>query len=217
MDRSTGASVGVVLAGGASRRMGEDKALLPLGPPAAGSQGGIQRTQGPAGESLAAWAARRLAAVCPEVAVADRGRGLLPGLPSLPDGPGEGPAAGLLGASAAYPGRALLVLAADLPEVPAVLLAGLATAGSEGPGCDWAVPERAGRLEPLCAWYGPAALAALAAAVAAGRFALHSLAGEPGLRVQRLGDSWLARFGPPERLFANLNTPADVRRWRAGL
>ncbi|HYH44739.1 MAG TPA: NTP transferase domain-containing protein, partial [Thermoanaerobaculia bacterium] len=207
MDRSTGAPVGVVLAGGASRRMGEDKALLPLGPPAASPQGGTRGTERPAGESLAAWAARRLAAVCPEVAVADRGRGLLPGLPSLSDGPGEGPAAGLLGASAAYPGRALLVLAADLPEVPAALLAGVAgvaglagvaTAGSEDPGCDWAVPERAGRLEPLCAWYGPAALAALAAAVAAGRFALHSLAGEPGLRVQRLGDSWLARFGPPE-------------------
>ena len=46
---------------------------------------------------LPALAAQRLVAVCAEVAVADRGRGLLPGLPSLPDGPGGGPAAGILG------------------------------------------------------------------------------------------------------------------------
>ncbi len=203
-----------MLAGGAALRMGEDKALLRLGA---------------AGESLAAWAARRLAAVCPEVAMADRGRGLLPGFPSLPDGPGAGPAAGLLGASAAYPGHPLLVLAADLPEVPAALVAGIAAiaartaaagspdlAGGAAPGCDWAVPEHAGRLEPLCAWYGPAALAALATAVAAGSFALHRLAGQPGLRIRRLDELWLARFGTPERLFVNLNTPEDVRRWRAG-
>jgi molybdopterin-guanine dinucleotide biosynthesis protein A len=196
-DGSTGplavAPVGVVLAGGASRRMGRDKALLAA-----------------AGESLPAAAARRLAPVCAAVALADRGRCLLPGFPSLPDGPGRGPAAGILGAAAAYPGRRLLVLACDLPRVPEGLLAELAGLRED---VDWGVPRWAGRVEPLCALYGPVALAALAARVERGLFALHELAGEPGLAVRYLEGDALARFGPPEDLFLNLNTPEDWERY----
>jgi molybdopterin-guanine dinucleotide biosynthesis protein A len=198
-DGSTGAPpaepVGVVLAGGSSSRMGRDKALLTAG-----------------GESLPAGAARRLAGVCAEVAVADRGRGLLAGLPSLPDGPGRGPAAGLLGAAAAYPGRRLLVLACDLPRVSAELLAAL----SRLDGCDCAFPRWAEGVEPLCALYGPAALAAIARRAARGRFALHRLAGEEALAVRFLEGEALARFGAPEETFLNLNAPADWERYVAG-
>lgn len=197
VDGSTGAApVGVVLAGGASRRMGRDKALLAV------SAGG---------ESLPAAAARRLAAVCPEVAVADGGRGLLPGARSLPDGPGRGPAAGLLGAAAAYPGRRLLALACDLPRVPAGLLADLAVS----PGCDLAVPRWRGGAEPLCALYGPAALAALAARAARGLFALHELLEEEGLAVRILDEGVIARYGTPGEVFLNLNTPEDWERYVA--
>ncbi len=196
---ATGA-VGVVLAGGASRRLGEDKALLAAG-----------------GESLAARAVRKLRGFA-DIAVADGGRGLVPGVPSLPDGPGRGPAAGVLGAAAAYPERALMVLACDLPEVPEVLLTALVIAGrmAKGGEADWAVPRWGGRLEPLCAIYGPAALAALARRAAAGRFALHELADEPGLRIAYLDDEDLEGFGDPARIFLNLNTPDDVARWRGG-
>jgi molybdopterin-guanine dinucleotide biosynthesis protein A len=180
-----------VLAGGASRRLGRDKASLVAG-----------------GETLAARAARKLSTVCAEVALADRGRRLIAGLPSLQDGPGEGPAAGILGAARAYPGRALLVLACDLPEVPESLLAALAAEEA-----DWAVPRREGRLEPLCARYGPAALAALAESVAAGDLAPHRLAGISTLAIRFLDD--FARFGDPGRMFLNLNDPADLARWLA--
>jgi molybdopterin-guanine dinucleotide biosynthesis protein A len=206
-DRNTAPSpplppVGIVLAGGDSRRMGYDKALLAL--------------PGHAGESLPAAAARRLAAVCPQVAVADRGRGLLPGFASLADGPGRGPAAGILGAAAAWPERSLLVLACDLPLVPAGLLAELAgVSGAAGGG--WVVPRWEGGIEPLCALYGPAALAALAARVAGGRFALHDLALEAGLAVRFLEAAELARFGPPAELFLNLNTPADWERYASAV
>ena len=183
--------IGLVLAGGESRRLGRDKARL-------------------AGAALPRLAAARLAAVCAEVAVADRGRELVPGRPSLPDGPGRGPAAGILGGAAAYPGRPLLVLACDLPGVPAGLLAELARSG----GADWAVPRWAGGLEPLCALYGPAALEALASRVAAGRFALHDLAGEGGLAIRYLEEEELRRFGDPGAIFLNLNTPDDLQRWR---
>ena len=208
-DRNTAPSpplppVGNVLAGGDSRRMGHDKALLALP--------GLV-------ESLPAAAARRLAAVCPQVAVADRGRGLLPGFASLADGPGRGPAAGILGAAAAYPDRSLLVLACDLPLVPDGLLAALAgfsaLAGFGDHG--WVVPRWDGGLEPLCALYGPAALAALAARVERGRFALHDLAQETGLAVRFLEAEELARFGPPADLFLNLNTPADWERYASAV
>jgi molybdenum cofactor guanylyltransferase len=184
------APVGLVLAGGESRRLGSDKARW-------------------GGAALPARAAETLATVCAEVAVADRGRGLVPGHPSLMDGPGRGPAAGILGGAVAYPGRPLLVLACDLPRVPAGLLAELARSS----GIDWVLPCWTGGREPLCALYGPAALAVLAVRVAAGRFALHDL-DEDGLAVRHLEGDDLRRFGDPADIFLNLNTPEDLERWR---
>jgi molybdenum cofactor guanylyltransferase len=200
-DGSTGprpdAPVGVVLAGGDSRRLGSDKALLEIlvdGVPIA----------------LPALAAQRLSTVCAEVAVADRGRQLVPGLPSLLDGPGRGPAAGILGAAAAYPDRPLLVLACDLPRIPAALLAELASRE----GFDWVVPRWNGRVEPLCALYGPAALAALAERAGRGLLALYGLTAEPSLVIRYFEGDKLDRFGRPEEVFFNLNTPEDLGQMR---
>jgi molybdopterin-guanine dinucleotide biosynthesis protein A len=186
--------IGIVLAGGASSRMGRDKAGLELVD----------------GETLAAGAARRLAAVCPEVAVADRGRQLVPGLPSLLDGPGRGPAAGLLGAAHAWPGRPLLVLACDLPYVPIALLEELA--GSEG--ADWTLPRWRGGSEPLCALWRPRTLAVLEDRVTRGLYALWSLAGEDQLTVRWIDGDLLSSFGPPEEMFLNVNTPEELERAR---
>jgi molybdenum cofactor guanylyltransferase len=189
-DGSTPAAspVGIVLAGGASHRMGRDKV---------------------GGASLAAAAAARLAEVCAEVAVADRGRGSLAGFPSLPDGPGRGPAAGILGAAEVYPGRPLLVLACDLPGVPVSLLAELARPR----GYDLAVPRWRRGVEPLCACYGAAAVAVLSDYVGRGLHAPHRLAEDRRLAVFYLEGARLARFGPAEAVFLNLNTPEDVARY----
>jgi len=168
--------------------MGTDKALLAL-----------------EGETLASRAARRLAAVCGTVVVADRGRGLVPGFASVADGPGRGPAAALLGAALAWPGRPLLALACDLPAVPVPLLAWLAEAAA-----DWCVPQWEGGLEPLCALWGPRALAVLAARVASGDFALHGLAAAAGLEIQVLSGPELAGFGQPAEMFLNANSPEDL-------
>jgi molybdopterin-guanine dinucleotide biosynthesis protein A len=197
MKRPAGAIgiVGIVLAGGESRRMGRDKAGLELG-----------------GETLAAGAVRRLAAVCPEVAIADRGRHLVPGFPSLPDGPGRGPAAGLLGAARAYPGRPLLALACDLPHVPISLLAELTRMSQEG--ADWALPRWRGGPEPLCALWGERALALLEGRVERGIYALWSLAEEESLTVRWLEGDLLAAFGPPGELFLNVNTPEELEKAR---
>ena len=168
--------------------MGRDKAVLEIG-----------------GETLAGLAARRLREVCAEVIVADAGRQVLAGSLSVPDGPGRGPAAGILGAARARPGSPLLVLAVDLPRVPVPLLEELAR-----PGFDLVLPRWTGGIEPLCAFYGPAAVAVLEARVARGRLDLHSLADEPGLAVRWLEEAEIRRFGEPAELFVNLNRPEDV-------
>ena len=193
--RTSSGIVGVVLAGGASQRMGRDKARLDF-----------------QGESLVDRAASRLVEVVTEVVVADRGRGVSAVHPSVADGPGAGPAAGILGAARTRPGRDLLVLACDLPAVPAALLARLA-AHDEGAAL---VPRWRRGLEPLCALYRTGALSALGVAVGEGRFALHGLLRTPELDVRWLEGPELEVFGAPERLFANLNTPEDLARLELG-
>jgi molybdopterin-guanine dinucleotide biosynthesis protein A len=178
-----------VLAGGAARRFGSDKALHRLD-----------------GETLAERARRMLAAVCVEVVIADGGRGVVPGAQSALDGPGRGPAAGILGAAAARPGHPLLVLACDLPGVTAELLARLLAI--EG---DWVAPRVAGRIEPLCALYRPPALRALRGLVERGELAPHRLAKVAGLSVGYLEGAELSDLGDPARLFWNVNTPDDLR------
>ncbi|MDY7095845.1 MAG: molybdenum cofactor guanylyltransferase [Acidobacteriota bacterium] len=187
--------VGVVLAGGASRRLGRDKTRLEID-----------------GETLVARAARKLTAVCSRVLVADGGRGLLTvPVPSIADGPGAGPVAGILGAARACPGEALLVLACDLPLVPVALLEALVLAPKEA---DWALPfslrHEELRPEPLCARYGPRAVVALSARVARGELALHPLAEEPGLEIHRFEPEELRAWGNPAHLLLNVNRPRDV-------
>ncbi|MDX2000135.1 MAG: molybdenum cofactor guanylyltransferase [Thermoanaerobaculia bacterium] len=186
------AVVGVVLAGGESRRMGTDKAVLPW-----------------RDGTLTSFAQARLAAVCQHVVVCDRGRQVLFGTRSVPDGPGAGPAAGLLGAAAVFPRQPLLVLACDLPGVPAALLQ---TLWDHAAGADLVVPVSPRGPEPLVGFYSPAALAALARAVQNGRFALYPLLEDPALRVVLLGGEALARFGPSGELFRNVNTAEDYDR-----
>jgi len=185
--------LGVVLAGGRSRRMGRDKATLVV-----------------AGRTLARRAADLLGSVCAEVLVADRGRGVVPGLPSVPDGPGAGPAAGLLGAARAAPGRPLLAFACDLPRVPPALLAALVELADRR-GADLALPRSPRGPEPLAAVYGPKALAALEEQVAAGEHALVGLLGRDDLTVAFLEGEALEALGHPADLFRNVNSPEDLR------
>jgi len=181
--------VGVVVAGGASSRFGSDKALARLD-----------------GTTLVDRARRTLAAVCADVVIADAGRALVAGAESAPDGPGQGPVAALLGAARLRPGAALLVLACDLPGVPAELLQRIAaTAG------DWVVPRHAGGIEPLCALYRPRAIEALEAQVRRGDLALHHLA-HADLEIRYLDSESLLDLGDPRDLFANVNTQDDLRR-----
>lgn len=171
--------------------MGRDKARLHLG-----------------GERLVDRVVRRLAAVCDEVLVADRGRALVAGRASVVDAPGAGPGAGILGAALERPGRPLLVLACDLPAVTEELLGALLTRSR-----DLCLPRWRRGIEPLCALYGPRALAVLERRMAEGHRALRGLCAERGLDIEWLEGSQLEDIGDPEALFANLNSPSDLGAW----
>jgi molybdopterin-guanine dinucleotide biosynthesis protein A len=171
-----------------------------------------------AGRTLAARAADTLGRVCPEVVVA-AGDGEVDGIPRstarIADGPAEGPAAGILGAARERPGRPVLVLACDVPRVPAELLAELASRLAADDPPDVALPRSARGPEPLVAAYGPRALDALAEQVAAGDYAVNRLLVRDDLRIDFLEGAELDRFGDPERMLANVNTPTELRLLQA--
>ena len=173
------------------------------------------------GASLVQWAADRIARVCVDWIVADNGRALVQGAVSVTDGPGAGPVAGILGAAAHVPTRPLLVLACDLPLIPACYLAELAAATG-----DWVVPITAQGPEPLCALYGLRALDALRDRVHLGQLSLRDLGDrDPKLALRRIHskDLMSQSFGTLEQIpagqphgfssdifFSNANRPQDL-------
>ena len=177
---------GVLLTGGASRRMETDKARIVW-----------------QGETLAARAARVLASVCDPVVEVGSGAS---GLRCVrEDPPGSGPLAALLAGAGALDTRGpLVLLACDLPFVEAPIVRLLA---------DWAgnptvVPVVDGRLQFACARYGAAALARAERAIAVGDQTLRAAAGDD---FDELVESeWKAVGGL--NAFADVDTPADVRR-----
>jgi molybdopterin-guanine dinucleotide biosynthesis protein A len=127
-------------------------------------------------------------------------------VPVVTDGVADaGPLAGVLAGLAAAPSRPALVLAVDLPLVPVALLARIADLGAEA---DAVVPVSTRGPEPLCALYGPRCLGPIRDRVAAGELGMTSF--WPDVHVRRVSAEEVACFGDPERLFRNLNTPADV-------
>jgi molybdopterin-guanine dinucleotide biosynthesis protein A len=187
--------VGFAVAGGRSRRMRSDKALLPW-----------------QGSDLLGHTLARLRAVTGEVRIlAGReprylDRGVPVELDAFEDG---GPLAGVLAALGAAAGRAALVLAVDLPLVPVSLLERLVALG---PGFDAVVPVSRRGPEPLCALYGPGCLEPARRRAAEGELAMTGF--WPDVRVRRVAADELAAFGDPDRLFLNVNDADDLRRAR---
>lgn len=179
----------MLLTGGASRRMGFDKAYLEVG--------GVRN-------------AVRLAGVLAEVAwpLVEVGSGCS-GLPAVLEEPrGGGPLVALCAGaeSLAALGRAgpALVLACDLPFVTAEALAVLAG----WPGGASAVPMVGGRLQPLCARWSASDLALAKELVAAGERSMRALL--EAAKVEVLDESnWSGRA---RRLFADADTPEDLHR-----
>ena len=124
---------------------------------------------------------------------------------------GLGPLQGLRSALAAASGDPIIVVAWDMPFVTTALLSLLRREGETGaPAVAPAIGTPA-RLEPLCAYYAPEALATCDALLASGErraAALHAaLAG-----ARTVGAAALAPLGDPARLLASVDTLDDLTK-----
>ncbi|NDD30844.1 MAG: molybdenum cofactor guanylyltransferase [Proteobacteria bacterium] len=190
----------VVLAGGQSRRLGRDKALLDID--------GV------------ACARRVLEAVRPLVGeicvVGGSNRFADWGVAWLPDAVTDaGPLGGLITGLRALDADASFALACDLPLLSTPVLARLQQAFEAAPEAPAVVVRHAGRLEPLVAIYNRAALPALEAALSRGERALHRVLARLPVRevdAESLRDVDIHLDG-----FLNLNTEDDAARIRARL
>ncbi|NUO95166.1 MAG: molybdenum cofactor guanylyltransferase [Gemmatimonadaceae bacterium] len=185
--------VGVLLAGGAARRLG-------------GHPKGLARLGGVRIADLALAALRGATTSQLVVANDPRAAAWFPGLRIVADEVRDvGPLAGLATALTAAAGASVLVVAWDMPYVTAELLAELRRRGERGASAVVPVHGAARQPEPLCAWYGPEALAPCLALLERGeRRAAAMLETLPGAEV--LGEGALARFGSPTRLFTSVDT-----------
>jgi molybdopterin-guanine dinucleotide biosynthesis protein A len=132
-----------------------------------------------------------------------------PDLRVIPDVlPDEGSLGGIYTAIAADAGAVLLV-AWDMPFLPASLLEALIR-GSDG--YDAFLPESGGRrgVEPLCAVYGPACGPAIRQRLAIGD--RRAIAFHADVRTGTLPREDVAHHGDPELMFFNVNTADDLRR-----
>jgi molybdopterin-guanine dinucleotide biosynthesis protein A len=195
-------ALGILLAGGMSRRFGEPKAGVLLD-----------------GRPMADIALGKLTAVTPRVGVLAARAGSVPGWdpPAAvevrgDDPPGIGPLGGISAALAwavELGAAGVLTLPVDLPLVPVQLLRRLCELAE----CDLAVvPKSLGPrgYEPLCAWYGVGLSESLRGAVREGvRSPAHLLERTP---VRWMSLAEVGAFGDPASIFQNVNRPEDLPR-----
>jgi molybdenum cofactor guanylyltransferase len=126
----------------------------------------------------------------------------------LPDTRGAGPLAGIAAARAAVTTPWLIAVAGDMPFVSADVIAALLARC--GPDVDAVAPRIGGLPEPLLAVWSPAAGAAAARRIAAGRFKASGLLTDEGLRVAWLDEAALRAIDPDLRCLVNVNRPEDL-------
>ncbi|MGH7635734.1 MAG: molybdenum cofactor guanylyltransferase, partial [Gemmatimonadaceae bacterium] len=111
-------------------------------------------------------------------------------------------------AALVHAGTAVIVVAWDMPFVPAALLAELRARGEDA---DVVAPESSGSrhgLEPLCAYYSQACIRPIERALDEDERSVIGFFDQ--VRVARLTAQDVRRFGNPERLFMNVNTPDEL-------
>jgi molybdopterin-guanine dinucleotide biosynthesis protein A len=187
----TDAVAGLVLCGGGSRRMGMDKATLPVG-----------------GRPLVRVVAERLAAFADPVFLAPGtiGRLGMLGYPEVADAvPDAGPLGGLAAGLDASPHPLLAVCAVDMPFAsPEVYRLLLSLVGDQ----QAAVPVTERGPQPLHAVYSTSALPAVRAALREGHLRALDLLAD--LRVREVRQDEWGAADPRGRFAVNVNRPEDL-------
>ena len=179
---------GLVLAGGESRRMGRDKALLDYH-----------------GRPQVEWAYELLARHCQQTWISVRAShaddAVRATLPRIFDGAaGQGPIAGIAAAQAAHPEAAWLVVACDLPFLDDALIHDLVARRGDHPVTAYRSTHD-GLPEPLCAIYEPATREDILAAIEAGRNCPRNFILGTGVPLLEL---------PLASALDNVNTPEEL-------
>ncbi len=192
--------LGVVMAGGASRRMGFDKRSLEI-----------------EGRTMVERAAAVLEPACDEVVISMQPGAVWEGAPlrAIHDRRAHcGPLAGLESAlEDGAGGASVFLLACDMPHVGIRVVRYIVNRAEESGDSAAVVPSVAGHCQPLCALYRPAVRAVVRRHLEADRRAMHDLLeAVPVLEVAI--DPGLPFFRPD--LFHNLNHPADLARVTTG-
>ncbi len=186
---------GVILAGGSSRRMGSDKALLPY-----------------RGGRLIEAIHRQLAGLFKEVLVvtnAPDAYGFLP-CRKVPDLlPGMGALSGIHSGLVHSPTPRIFAVACDMPHLSPGLIRSLVERAADH---DAVVPESDAGIEPLHAVYHRNAVPAIEEALRAGEARIAALLGK--VRSHTVPRDEVARIDPGFRSFVNLNTPDDYSSLR---
>lgn len=186
-----------ILAGGGSRRMGRNKALLPF-----------------RGRPLVAHVHETLQALFDEVFVVagdPAAFAFLP-CPTIPDRvPGRGPISGVDAALRHSRNPYVLVVGCDAPLLSPRLLERIAAGAA---GADLTIPCGPAGPEPLCAVYGKGCLPRIEEALREGDYRLAALIGR--VHTREISRDAVASLDPGFQSFRNINTPEDYRRLSDG-
>jgi molybdopterin-guanine dinucleotide biosynthesis protein A len=182
-----------ILAGGQSRRMGQDKAFLELG-----------------GRTLLDHALALANAVAPAVRIVAPQEKFLTIAHTIEDEfPDRGPLGGIHAALRCTATELNLVLAVDLPLVQADFLTYMIAQASRVPALV-TLPEAGKRLQPLCAVYRRDFREVAERALKKKKNKIDALFA--GVETHVIAEPEITRMGFPVRMFHNLNTPEDFAK-----
>lgn len=189
---SSQAVTGVVLAGGESRRMGQNKALMPLG-----------------GERLVDRVVRALHESCSELLMVTNSPDVYSDVEIEMVGdvwPGKGSLGGIY--SAIYYAKTpyVLVVACDMPFLQATSLTYLIEQIGD---CDVVMPDVLGEQQPLHAIYAKTCLEPIRRRLEADRLKIVGFL--PDVHVRTVTEAELRPFDPELLAFQNLNTPEEFK------
>jgi molybdenum cofactor guanylyltransferase len=155
-----------------------------------------------------------LAARCAEIIVVGGNPARLEGVRWISDERpgGLGPLAGLEAGLAAARSRLVFVAAGDMPFLSEDLI-GYLLDRLEGRGVSAVVPRHRGTTHPLCAAYDREVLPRVRTALDGGVRSMHRFLEDVG-SVEYVEEE-LPRFGDPDLLLMNVNSPVDLGRARA--
>ncbi len=181
-------TTGVILAGGQSRRMGRNKALLPVGP-----------------QTLIEIVIERLREACTHLLLVTNTPEVYRHLdiPMVPDALPERQSLVGIYTGILHTAEPAFVCACDMPFLNPRLIRFLLSLAE---GTDVVIPRHDGRYEPLHAVYAPACLDPIRRCVLRGGRSVDFL-GEVRTRVVDADE--IRRFDPDLRSFVNLNTSED--------